>query len=103
MSGGSAKREREEKRECKREAEKRESKRAHVVVPGVETDAPVVCAIDFGTACTGVAFAFTSKPGNNLSTACLFDMHSLKHSTLAVTSACTRDHQGAGAWRTRSG
>jgi len=72
MSGGCAKREREAHDDS---AEDRESKRAHVVVPGVETDAPVVCAIDFGTACTGVAFAFTSKPGNNLSTACLFDMH----------------------------
>eukprot|EP00277_Geminigera_cryophila_P042466 CAMPEP_0173075664 /NCGR_PEP_ID=MMETSP1102-20130122/11820_1 /TAXON_ID=49646 /ORGANISM="Geminigera sp., Strain Caron Lab Isolate" /LENGTH=189 /DNA_ID=CAMNT_0013945113 /DNA_START=45 /DNA_END=611 /DNA_ORIENTATION=- len=59
MSGGCAKREREAHDDS---AEDRESKRAHVVVPGVETDAPVVCAIDFGTACTGVAFAFTSKP-----------------------------------------
>ena len=30
-----------------------------------ETEAPVVCAVDFGTARTGYAFAFTQKPGAN--------------------------------------
>ena len=29
----------------------------------LETDAPCVCAIDFGTARTGYAYAFTRRPG----------------------------------------
>ncbi len=31
--------------------------------PDLETEAPVVCAIDFGTARTGYAYVFTKQPG----------------------------------------
>jgi len=60
-----------------------------------DTEARVVCAMDFGTAFTGYAFAFTNDPGANTRTALHFsDGRILQHShndgskfTLAVKSS----------------
>jgi len=61
MSEARKKREREE--DAVREEALRGAKKA--LFGEWETDVPAVCAIDFGTARTGYAFAFTRRPGDN--------------------------------------
>jgi len=61
MSKARMKREREE--DAVRDEALRGAKKA--LFGEWETDVPAVCAIDFGTARTGYAFAFTRRPGDD--------------------------------------